>query len=242
VSTRPPSPVQGLPADPPPGIAAAAALAQPSRRRIADALAQRVAGLGVAEIAERVDLHPSAVRRHLQKLSDAGVVSAEREESRGRGRPRLRYRLVDMQAPRVAAHQEIVRLLVAYLVRSGANTDDLEAFGRTQGGFLATGADAAGILQSFTRLGFAPRETGSSADASRGRLEMRLGHCPFKDAVTVPGGDIICRLHRGLADGIAAHVAPGSHLTAFEPEDPARAGCRLVLDGLRTGDAVSRTV
>ena len=112
---------------------------------------------------------------------------------------------------------------------------------RHQGGFLATGADASGILESFARLGFAPRETGSAADAGRGRLEMRLGHCPFKDAVTVPGGDVICRLHRGLADGIAAHVAPGSRLTAFEPEDPERAGCRVVLDGLRTDGAVSRT-
>lgn len=224
---------------PPPGIAAAGVLAQPSRRRIADVLAQRTAGLGVAEIAERVALHPNAVRQHLQKLTDAGVVSTERDDPRGRGRPRLRYRLVNMRAPQIAAHQELVRLLIAYIVRSGADTEDVETFGRLQGGFFATGAGAAGIVESFARLGFAPREAGSAADAGRGRLRMRLGHCPFRDAVTAPGGEMICQLHRGLAEGIATGAAPGSRLAVFEPADPVRAGCRVIVDRLPAPGAVS---
>jgi predicted ArsR family transcriptional regulator len=208
----------------------------PPRRRIAEALSRQPCGLGVAEIAARVGLGCSAVREHLRKLSDTGVVSIERDEPRGRGRPRFRYRLADGGAPWVAAHQELVRLLVESIVRSGADTTEVEAFGRRQGAFFATGADAAGIVEALTRLGFAPGKAGSSADAGRGRLTLRLGHCPFHDAVVAPGGDIVCRLHRGLADGIAAAVAPGSRLTAFEPESPARPGCRLVVDGLGTGE------
>lgn len=211
------------------------ALAHPPRRRIAEALAQQPGGLGVAEIAARVGLGRSAVREHLQALSDAGVVATGRDEPAGRGRPRFRYRLSDEGAPWVAVHQELVRGLVGSIVRSGADTADLEAFGRRQGGFFATGAGAAGIVEALARLGFAPRPAGPPADAGRGRLTLRLGRCPFHDAVMAPGGEVVCRLHRGLADGIAAAAAPGSRLTGFDPERPVRTGCRLVVDGLGTG-------
>lgn len=211
----------------PPAIAAAGVLAQPTRRRIADVLAQNPAGIGVEEIAGRVALHPNAVRRHLGKLSAAGVVATERAPSRGCGRPRLLYRLIDMQAPQIAAHQELVRLLVVYIVHSGADAADVEAFGRMQGAFLAVGTGADAIAASFARLGFAPRETGSADDRADGRLSIRLEHCPFRDAVLAPGGDLICRLHRGLADGIIGAAAPDGRLTAFRPEDPVRAGCEV---------------
>lgn len=216
---------------PPPGVALAAVLAQPSRRRIADVLAQNPAGVGVDEVAKRVQLHPNAVRRHLRTLSAAGVVATERAEPRGSGRPRLRYRLIDMHAPQVAAHQELVRLLVVYIVHSGADARDVEAFGRKQGAFLAVGAGADAIPASFARLGFAPRETGSAEDRARGRLSIRLEHCPFRDAVTAPGGELVCRLHRGLAAGMVGAALPGGRLTAFRAEGPVQAGCQVVVDG-----------
>lgn len=217
-------------------IATAEALVQSTRRRVAEALALSGGGLGVSELAERIDLHPNAVRRHLSILAEAGIVAVERDRPSGRGRPRLRYRLVDAHAPRVAAHQELVRILTAYLVRTGAGMDDVEEFGRRQGGFFATEEGATGILDAFTRLGFAPRETGSARDAGRGRLGMRLDHCPFRDAVSEPGGEIICRLHRGLAQGIASAAAPGSTVTGFEPRDPVRAGCRVQIDDVPSRD------
>lgn len=228
------APAPGPAAGAPPGIAAAGALAHPSRRRIADVLAESPDGLGVQEMAEAVGLHHNAVRQHLQRLSQAGVVSVVREAPRGRGRPRLRYRLVDVEAPRIAAHQELVRLLVTYLVRTGATPEDVEAFGREQGGFFATEGGATALVEGFSRLGFAPREAGTSADPARGRLEMRLGHCPFRDAVMAPGGEVICRLHRGLADGMARRAAPEGRLTELDAIDPARAGCRLVFEGMTT--------
>lgn len=219
-----------------PDVATAEALAQPTRRRIAEALSRSGRGLCVSELAERIDLHPNAVRRHLTILAEAGVVAVSREPPSGRGRPRLRYRLADAHAPRVAAHQELVRLLTAYIVRTGAGMDDVEEFGRRQGGFFATEQGAAGIVDAFARLGFAPRETGSARDVRQGRVSVRLDHCPFRDAVSEPGGEIICRLHRGLAQGIASASAPGSIVTGFEPRDPARAGCRVQVDGIPPQD------
>jgi predicted ArsR family transcriptional regulator len=216
----------------PPGIAVAGALAKHTRRRITDLLAEYPAGAGAQVIAKRVGLHPNAVRRHLQALAAAGVVATEPAMPTGPGRPRLRYRLADMQAPRIAAHQELVRLLVAYITRTGADAGDLEAFGRSQGAFLAVGAGADAIAESFARLGFAPHETGSADDRAHGRLGMRFEHCPFSDAVMAPGGELVCRLHRGLAEGIVAAAVPGGRLTAFQPQDPVRAGCGVEVDGL----------
>lgn len=217
---------------PPPGIAAAGALAHESRRRIADALGENPAGLSVTAIADHVGLHPNAVRRHLGRLAEAGVVAAEREEPRGRGRPGMRYRLVDVDAPRIAAHQELVRLLVGYLVRTGASAEDVEAFGREQGGFFADGRGSGAVMETFARLGFAPHQTDSAPDAASGRLTLRLGHCPFREAVLAPGGDIVCRLHRGLADGVAAAAVEGGRLTEFVPADPATAGCLVGFEGM----------
>jgi predicted ArsR family transcriptional regulator len=217
-----------------PGTAAAGALAQRSRRRIADVLVQHPAGVGVEEIAGRVGLQPNAVRRHLGTLVAAGIVVTERAEARGRGRPRLRYRLVDMQAPLVAAHQELVRVLLEYIVHTDADAGDLEAFGRAQGGFLAVGAGADAVAESFARLGFAPRETGSADDRARGRLTLHLENCPFRDAVAAPGGTLVCRLHRGLTEGMVAATVPGGRLAGFQPKEPVRAGCRVTLEGLRT--------
>lgn len=227
-------------AGPPPGIAAASALASPTRRRIADVLAEHPDGLGVAEVADAVGLHANAVRPHLQRLADVGMIAVVRQAPRGRGRPRLRYRLIDMHAPRIAAHQELVRLLVAYLAHTGASLEDVERFGRDQGAHFAEPGGAAAIMDSFARLGFAPRQTGTAAGTARGRLEIRLDNCPFRDAVIAPGGELVCTLHRGLAEGIARRAAPGGRVAAFAPVDAVRAGCRIVFEGLDDGSGDGR--
>lgn len=49
----------------------AGALAHPSRRRIAEALGSGEASLTVAALAQRVELHPNAVRQHLDVLQRA---------------------------------------------------------------------------------------------------------------------------------------------------------------------------
>jgi predicted ArsR family transcriptional regulator len=220
------------PATSPPGLAAAAALAHASRRRIANLLANAPSGLGVAAIADGVGLHPNAVRQHLDVLARAGVIAAERRPPHGRGRPGFLYRLVDPEAPRIAAHQELVRMLVNLLRRTGIGPDEIEAYGREQGARLVTGAGVHAFLDGFARMGFAPRELGTAADRRKGRLELSLEHCPFRDAVAQPGGDLICTLHRGLSAGMASRAAASARLTEFQPRDPFEAGCRLVVEDL----------
>ena len=62
----------------------AGALAHPSRRSIAEALGSSTSGLTVAELAERVRLHPNAVRQHLDVLQRTGVVVSAPSAPTGR--------------------------------------------------------------------------------------------------------------------------------------------------------------
>lgn len=213
-------------------LAAARALGHPSRRRIAAELAGSPEGLTAGQIAHRVGLHHNAVRQHLATLAGAGVVASERDAPAGRGRPTIRYRLVDDQAPRVAAHQELLRLLVGLVARSGIKDDEVEEHGREAGAGIPIAPDRDGLMASVAQLGFAPREVGPATDASHGVLDVALDFCPFRDAVLAPGGEVICTLHHGLMAGLVARVSAAAELTRFDPKDPRTAGCRVRVEGL----------
>lgn len=222
----------------PGGESLARALSHPSRRRIVDALREAPDGLTAFDLAERVALHHNAVRQHLGALAKAGLVSAERDAPSGRGRPSIRHRLVGDDVSVAAGHAELVRLLMGLVQRAGFGPDDVEAFGYEQGLVVGRrGAGAETILEAFARLGFAPEETTPAAERRAGRLDARLMSCPFRAAVEAPGGEVVCRLHRGVAAGLAER-AGDAELVAFEIRDPREARCRLVVEGLPPrGDA-----
>jgi predicted ArsR family transcriptional regulator len=210
----------------------ARALSHPSRRRIVDALREAPDGLTAFDLAARVSLHHNAVRQHLSALAKAGLVSADRDAPSGRGRPSIRHRLVGDEVGIAAGHAELVRLLMGLVQRAGFGPDDVEAFGYEQGlGVGRRGAGAETILEAFARLGFAPQETTSAVERRAGRLDARLMSCPFRAAVEAPGGEVVCRLHRGIAAGLAER-AGDAELVSFEIRDPREARCRIVVEGL----------
>lgn len=229
-----PGPPDDRPVRPP--TSPAEALAQPSRRRIAEVLSGAPQGLTPFEIAEEVDLHHNAVRRHLDVLARAGVVSSEREAAAGRpGRPSRRYRLVATEGLAEAGHRELVRLLVELVRRTGASEQDVEAFGRDEGRLLGHGRRAAGLAATLAGLGFAPDDVTEDAARKRGELDLRLRRCPFADAVLAEGGHLVCALHRGLTLGVLDAAEPDAYLATFDIRDPIAAGCRVLVRGLPSG-------
>jgi len=212
----------------------AEALAQPSRRRIAEVLSGAPGGLTPFALAEAVGLHHNAVRRHLDVLARAGVVVSEREAAAGRpGRPSRRYRLVATEGIAEAGHRELVRLLVELIRRAGASERDVEEFGRDEGRLLGHGRRSrSGLAETLSGLGFAPDDVTEQAARARGELDLRLRRCPFADAVGAEGGELVCALHRGLTLGVLDATEPDAHLAAFEIRDPVAAGCRVVVRGL----------
>jgi predicted ArsR family transcriptional regulator len=212
----------------------AQALAHPSRRRIAETLASAPEGQAVAELADRVSLHPNAVRQHLDVLRRAGVVASAPSARTGRrGRPSVRYTLAAPEAVAAVGHRKLVRLLLELVRRAGADEQDAEALGHEQGRHLVTtGADAGAFAAAFAGLGFAPQEVTTAAARQAGELDLRLRACPFKEAVLAEGGHLICALHRGLVKGALERVDRGAELADFEPKDPVTAGCRVHVRGL----------
>jgi len=62
-------------------------LSQPTRRGLFALLNELKRPAGTAELADRLELHPNGVRRHLERLERAGLVARVRAHQ-ARGRPR----------------------------------------------------------------------------------------------------------------------------------------------------------
>lgn len=121
-------------------------------------------------------------------------------------------------------------MLVTALVAVGADDATLERIGREHGASMVDRPGRAAIPAALAGLGFAPRETTAAADGAAGRLHLRLGNCPFRDAVVSPGGSAVCVLHRGVLAGMAD--AAHGELAEFTPRDPVTAGCTARFTGL----------
>lgn len=205
------------------GLTAARGLAHRSRQAIRAALEAAPAGLSAPELARVVGLKHNAVRKHLRLMQAGGLVEAVAAGRSGRGRPAVRFRLAPSARE---GRRELARLLVGIIVTSGMGEDDIERYGYLEGqGLLPTGAGPEAIIRLLEEFGFAPVRTEVSTD----ELDLSLMRCPFAEAVSAPGGQLVCVLHRGLSAGLAEGALGGGHLRAFEIADPLEGGCRVVM-------------
>ena len=202
----------------------ARALGDPSRHAIFRYLADRGAPADVAELTAHLGLHHNAIRQHVAKLVEAGLVVESVAPSSGRGRPRLLYALDPSADSRwgVAGPYERLAAMLTEVVRSG---DSPEEVGRRAGRRLRLGGrpteePVEAFAEQMARQGFAPavRRHGD-------RVEFDLQACPFTTAVLTDPG-VICSLHLGLARGVAEAVG-GLTVDQLLPNDPRRAHCRL---------------
>lgn len=100
------------------------------------------------------------------------------------------------------------------------------AVGRDVGRRLAeehgTAADATDILDAVARkLGFEPR-----VETRRHGVDVVLDRCPFV-APAADAPEVVCELHRGVAEGIAERAADDATITDLVIRPPARAKCRI---------------
>lgn len=200
----------------------ARALGDPTRHHIFRAIADGH-DVDVAGLTAQLGITHNAVRQHLAKLVDAGLVTESTLPTGSRGRPKLIYRVAPAVESRwgVVGPYERLSGLLAEIIRTG---DPAREVGRRAG---AAGTDAASPGDPVTVLtermageGFAPtvRRDGDHA-------ELTLTECPFASAVDV-AATTVCDLHRGLADGVADRV-DGLVIDELIPRDPHAAHCTL---------------
>ena len=188
-------------------------LAVPMRRRILDLVAAAKAPLSVAELTDALGCNHNAVRQHLARLCEVGLVDEHVENRTEPGRPRLLYSRASRPNPyaRLAA-------LLAETVRSRTSPREV---GRRQGRALARTLDGDAISaleREAARQGFAPRRI-----ERRSGTDLVLDACPYAE---VAAGDprTICALHRGLAEGLVEGRG-GARVEALVVQDPYDAGC-----------------
>ena len=201
-------------------------LADRSRARLFALLADRAQPATTSELADAVCLHPNGVRRHLGALESAGLVTRARAEG-GRGRPADTWMAVPGAAHWAdgSPYQELARWLARALAGGATDPEGLRGAGRAIGRELATDHREPGDLaidHALASMGFAPERL----PAPPGCTRLRLGNCPYCDAVR-ENQPAICGLHRGITEGLLDVLAADAELTDFVAEDAQTAGCLI---------------
>ena len=203
------------------------ALSDPTRYEIFQYIADAPLPVGVAELTEHLGLHHNAIRQHLAKLREAGLVVEESSRPAGRGRPALRYRPNHGAADRWSGdtpHEELAIMLIG-VARGGVPRD----VGHDTGVRLAQSYrslhDPVEVAEAVARqLGFEPRRVPTT-----GGCDVVLGRCPFASTAAL-APEIVCELHRGLAEGITSATGQEVRVTDLLTADPADAHCRISLE------------
>jgi predicted ArsR family transcriptional regulator len=204
--------------------AQARALGDPTRHELFRYLADAGRSVDVAELTEHLELHHNAIRQHLTKLVEAGLVAEATAPRAGRGRPRLVYTVDPSAESRwgVVGPYERLSLLLSEIIRTGDSPVDVGR--RAAHRVRAASPDAAdpvvGLVDAMERHGFEP-----TAKRRGDRVEIVLGACPFA-TTALADPETVCDLHLGLAHGAAEQLG-GIVIDELVPRDPRRGGCRL---------------
>lgn len=151
--------------------------------------------VGVADLAERLAVHPNTVRFHLAALETDGLVERAETVVAGRGRPPITYRA------RPGVHHTRTDVLAEILLDSlGGGPEAHEraaAAGQAWGQRHAEhtsgdGSPIARLVGYLDEIGFAPQTTDAGT--------IDLHNCPFHDSVRTRG-EVVCALHAGLITG-----------------------------------------
>lgn len=204
----------------------ARALGDPTRHDVFRYVADAGDPVGVAELTEHFKLNHNAIRQHLAKLVDAGLVVETLVQTGSRGRPRLAYAVDPGAESRwgVTGPYERLSLLLAEMISTG---DSAEEVGRRAGRSFPVDTSSAAesiadITAAMARQGFDPE-----IRQRKGGTEIVLKTCPFTSTVLFDP-DIVCQLHLGIAEGLA-DANDAISVDELIAKDPRRAGCRLRL-------------
>lgn len=202
----------------------ARALGDPTRHAIFTAISESERPVTVRELTDRFRLNHNAIRQHLAKLVDAGLVLETTAPPEGRGRPRFIYELnpaVGGPWGSTGPYEQLSRML-AEIIRSGRSPEEV---GRSAAERFRVPSPSGDVVADFTaamaRQGFDPEVRTDGSD-----IEILLHMCPFASTAAVDR-QTVCSLHLGMAEGLTE----GTDLVVEElvARDPYRADCRLRL-------------
>jgi predicted ArsR family transcriptional regulator len=205
-----------------------AALDQPLRRAVYEALADRTRWASRDHVAEVLALSRSVAAFHLDKLVEAGLVDVRYERTSGRtgpgaGRPAKLYRRSEreLSASVPERHYDLAATLFARAVDDAAHTgrpvndalaDAARRAGRDLGDVLRSERDtsSASVLATLAQQGYEPRERDG---------EVVLTNCPFH-ALAEEHRPLVCGMNLDFLSGLLDALGDAAPLDArldYEP-------------------------
>jgi predicted ArsR family transcriptional regulator len=178
----------------------------------------------IAPLTEHFGLNHNAIRQHLAKLVDAGLLYEEIAPRDRPGRPALQYR-VSAEAAAAWELENVYQLLAVLLVEVALGNGTPLEVGAAAGRKIAVSAGdqepLSRLREEMARRGFRPRVV-----TEAGGVDLVLENCPF-EAAALASPDIVCALHRGLAQGMLEALGNEYEVEDLVSRDPSGAGCRL---------------
>lgn len=205
----------------------ARALGEATRYRIFRYVVDADGPVGVAAITAHVGLNHNSVRQHLAKLCAAGLLVEEVARSGGPGRPTLRYRAAAAAGALSGASSpyEHLSLLLLEVLGGGDPVEVGAAAGRRALSPVKGDVDPLDVLEArMTQQGFHSRreQTGTA-------VELVVSSCPF-EAAAAANAEIVCELHRGMAQGMVEALGSDVVHVGLDPGNPRADGCRIRLE------------
>jgi len=200
----------------------ARALGEETRFNIYRAICISDDPIAVSSLADAFSLHPNAIRQHLARLEQAGlVVSRADRDGVGAGRPRRLYE--SSPRPLEFTHPpHSMRSLVAVLAEAidalPSDHRTLVRFGRSWGRSWATrrkrelnGSSPRSRRGRAELLARELRDWGWRPTTTREGPRMRLstGHCLFREVIGADTNGRCCALEEGLLSGLVEALVNG---------------------------------
>jgi predicted ArsR family transcriptional regulator len=205
----------------------ARALGEATRYRIFRYVIEAGEPVGVAAITAHVGINHNSVRQHLAKLCAAGLLVEDIARSGGPGRPALTYRPAPLTTALSGAQSpyEALAVLLVEILNGGEPEEVGRAAGRRAVAGVGAGADALDVIEAeMVRQGFHPVRQDSGAT-----VELVAARCPFVAAAEL-NADVVCRLHRGMTEGMVEALGRDVLHIGLLASDPRTAGCRVQLE------------
>lgn len=209
----------------------ARALGEETRFRIYRQLSLSSDPVSVSDLARAFSLHENAIRQHLSRLEQAGLVTSRLHREGGAGRPRRLYWA--SPEPTTFTIQHPIRTFVAMLDEAieelPAEREGLVAFGRawgrawarrrkrTNGARRSRAARAELLTEELAEWGWEP-----TSRQNNSVFQVETGRCLFR--ATPPGTHgRCCAVEEGLLTGLAEGLVNGRASVAVN-------GCRFRLE------------
>lgn len=213
---------------PPDTLETARVLADPTRFQVYSKIAEADGPLTIKDLTKHFSLHHSAIRIHLHKLEQAGLVTAEAIHREGVvGRPEFSFRLgpraINIVLP-PRNPQFLAQLALEYSTGNGSGPEGLIAFGEewgrklmrerpeTEGSPVELSTAVELVAAALRSLGCAGKVEGEP----RTGLYLIESHCLFLP-LSHSHAPVVCRIHQALIQGMLTELL-GPHRFELEQE------------------------